>query len=80
MAAATGEGIEALLDAAVEHLAWLADGLSQKREAQGRLWLSRAVREELGRRGAERVRSLTDGSRSGGSPFRQLTSLLQHAD
>ena len=80
VAAATGEGIEALLDATVEHLAWLADGLSQKREAQGRLWLSRAVREELGRRGAERVRSLTDGSRSGGSPFRQLTSLLQHAD
>lgn len=77
VAATSGEGIEALLDAAAEHLAWLAGRLDEKRTARGQLWLERALREEVGRRGAKRARSLLAAPAPATSPFRHLTGVLQ---
>jgi LAO/AO transport system kinase len=77
VAAATGEGIEALLDAVEEHRAWLAGDLAERRKAQGNAWLERTVRDEVGRRGAERARPLLDTAEPSASPFRRVTSVLQ---
>jgi LAO/AO transport system kinase len=74
VAATSGEGIEALLNAAEEHRAWLDGDLALRREAQGQQWLHRAVREEFGRRGADQRAELLAAA-SSTSPFRRLAEI-----
>lgn len=70
------QGIDALVDAASRHAAFLTvEGRREaKRKAQGRLWLERWVREEFGRRGAARAAAVLPGITAdlSVSPFRWL--------
>ncbi|MEK0084825.1 methylmalonyl Co-A mutase-associated GTPase MeaB [Benzoatithermus flavus] len=76
VAAQDGQGIDALVDAASRHAAFLAgEGRREaKRRAQARLWLERWVREEFGRRGAARAAAVLPGITADPSvsPFRWL--------
>jgi LAO/AO transport system kinase len=73
VSAATGQGIDATLDAIERHQAFLAPDLVAHRAAQDEAWLSRWVREEFGRRGAARLGPGRIGG--AGSPFRRLAHL-----
>ena len=44
------------------------------------LWLERVVRDEVGRRGAERARPLLETAEPSASPFRRVTSVLQRLE
>jgi len=78
VSAAMGQGIDAALDAVARHGAFLGPDLATRRAAQDEAWLKRWVRDEFGRRGAERLRAGREGGV--GSPFRRLARLaLVHA-
>lgn len=73
VSATTGQGIDAALEAIERHQAYLGPERATRRAAQDEAWLTRWVREEFGRRGAQR---LGFGRLGGsGSPFRRLARL-----
>lgn len=75
VAAPSGEGVEALVEAVEAHARHAAGPeRAARRAAQGRAWLERWLREEFGRRGAARVAGLLPGiaADAGTSPFRWL--------
>ena len=73
VSATTGQGIDAALEAIERHQAYLGPERATRRAAQDEAWLTRWVREEFGRRGAQR---LGPGRLGGsGSPFRRLARL-----
>jgi LAO/AO transport system kinase len=76
VSAPNGQGIAATIDAVDRHARLLAaeGGLAGRRAAQGRSWLERWVREELGRRGAVRAAALLPAitADESVSPFRWL--------
>jgi LAO/AO transport system kinase len=77
----TGDGIDRLVDSMASHRAHLEGGhrLAERRDAQARRWLVRALRDELGRRGLERARREAQAliAGDGRSPFRRL-ALVTH--
>ena len=81
VAAATGQGIDTLLDATASHRAWLAASgtLGTRRAAQSDSWLERALGQEFGRRGSARARALLtadpDAADPATSPFRRLARI-----
>ena len=73
VSATTGQGVDAALEAIERHQAYLGPERATRRAAQDEAWLTRWVREEFGRRGAQR---LGFGRLGGsGSPFRRLARL-----
>jgi LAO/AO transport system kinase len=73
VSATTGQGIDAALDAIARHQAFLLADRAARRAAQDEAWLQRWLREEFGRRGAERLgRGRAGGT---GSPFRRLARI-----
>jgi LAO/AO transport system kinase len=76
VAAPSGQGIDALLEALDARARFLAEAgaISTRRAAQGRQWLERWVREEFGRRGAARAATLLPkiAEDGGVSPFRWM--------
>lgn len=73
VSATTGQGIDAALEAIERHQAYLGPERATRRAAQDEAWLTRWVREEFGRRGAQRIGSGRLGG--SGSPFRRLARL-----
>ena len=75
VSAARGEGVEALIEAADSHMAWLGQGnrLTQKRRSQAQEWLVDGVRERFGREGLKHAGPLELGP--GESPFGALAEV-----
>lgn len=84
VSAPSGDGIPELLAAIDRHGHRLAQsgGHRTRREAQGRLWLDRWVREELGRRGASRLAHLLPEitADKSVSPFRWLARAMRRIE
>ncbi|MFQ5773529.1 MAG: ArgK/MeaB family GTPase [Kiloniellaceae bacterium] len=79
VAAASGQGLDDLLDALERRAAWLAEAgrLAAQRRAQAEAWLHEALRARVGRTGVQRVRTLglDLALPPGASPFSRLAAL-----
>jgi GTPase len=83
VAAPAGQGIDDLVEAIAAHLAWLSASsqLDGRRQAHGRFWLERAVREEFGRDGLRRAEAIQAlSNQASASPFRRLAELSEALD
>jgi LAO/AO transport system kinase len=75
VSAATGTGIDKLIDATSRHLDWLraADRLPVKRHEQAESWLRQSIKDRYGREGLKRLGALSLSP--GTSPFGKLAPL-----
>jgi LAO/AO transport system kinase len=78
VSASTGQGIDAALGAIERHTVCIANDREARRQAQGRSWLERWLREECGRRGTAQVAALLPAivADRAASPFRWLSRAI----